>query len=77
MAHLPNLFIFPLIFLSLFYSLVVPKATFTDLYMVFLALQFAGSSVGYVVSILVKPQVAQLTGVTVILIMSMFGINYL
>ena len=72
-GHILNMVFFPLVFLTLFYSLMVTRAYFRDLYILFLALQFAGNSVGYLVSILVKPQVSQMTGVTIILIMKMFS----
>ena len=72
-AYLPNLLFFPLLIVALFYALIVPRATFLELYLVFLALQFVGSGIGYVVSAMVQPHAAQLTGVTIVIVMTMFG----
>ncbi len=56
-----------------FYSLTVPRAHFITMLAVLLLVQFTSTGIGYLVSIVVQPHVAQLTGVVVVLICVMFS----
>jgi len=57
----------------LYYSLVAPRSPFLQLYSIFIVVQFSSVGIGYLVSVLVKPQVSQLTGVVTILVFMMFS----
>jgi len=72
-AQIPNMLIAPLLFEVLYYSLTVPRAHFLTLYYIFILVEFASVSIGYLVSCLVKPAVSQLSGVVVVLVMMMFS----
>lgn len=73
MAQIPHMVVAPLIFLTLFYSLTVPRARFLTYYLIFFCLQFSSTALGYFVSTVVKPNVSQLTGVVTVLVMMMFS----
>eukprot|EP00026_Physarum_polycephalum_P000451 Phypoly_transcript_00452.p1 GENE.Phypoly_transcript_00452~~Phypoly_transcript_00452.p1 ORF type:complete len:1573 (+),score=187.05 Phypoly_transcript_00452:292-4719(+) len=72
-AQLVNIILAPVVFLSIFYTLTSPRATFLSYFEVLLLLQFAVVGVGYVVSIVLTYKNAQLTGVVVALVWAMFG----
>jgi len=72
-SQIPNMLIAPLIFETLYYSLVAPRSPFLQLYSIFIVVQFSSVGIGYLVSVLVKPQVSQLTGVVTILVFMMFS----
>ena len=63
----------PLLFEAFFYSITAPRTSFWELYFILLCIEYAAISLGYLVSIIVKPNVAQLTGVVVVMIMEMFS----
>jgi len=72
-AQLPSMLLSPLLFLTLFYSIVAPRSPFLSLYIVLLLIQFTAVSLGYLVSIVVHPGVAQLSGVVAVLVCMMFS----
>jgi ABC-type multidrug transport system permease subunit len=73
MSYIPNMLVAPLLFEALFYSITAPRALFIQLYGVLLCIEIVAVSLGFLVSILVKPSVSQLTGVVIVMIMVMFS----
>jgi hypothetical protein len=63
---LPQMLAGPLIFGLSFWALTTPRAAFGVYYLTFLALYWVASAYGYLVSALVPPNLAQLTGVVAV-----------
>jgi len=72
-AQIANMVICPLIFLTFYYSLTAPRSPFITMFAIVLLIQFTSTGIGYLVSIVVAPTVAQLTAVVVVLICVMFS----
>lgn len=73
LSYIPNMLVAPLLFEALFYSITAPRSTFIDLYFILLCVEIVSVSLGFLVSIVVKPSVSQLTGVVIVMIMVMFS----
>jgi hypothetical protein len=69
-ASLPDLFLLPFIFLSMFYSFSNPRGAFVDYLVLLLAAQWALSGVGHVISVVLDPAKAQLAAVVVTLVLN-------
>ncbi|KAL0480512.1 ABCG28 [Acrasis kona] len=72
-AALPGIIVSPLIFMSLFYTVVQPHATFIEYYGYFFLVYWASYGLGYCISILYKPHIAQLAAVVHIFILNIIS----
>jgi hypothetical protein len=63
----------PLLFLGIFYTLTAPRATFGSLYWGYLLVWYCAIAVGYFVSVIVRPNIAQVGSVVAILICMIFS----
>jgi len=73
LAQLFNIGLAPVVFLSVFYALTSPRATFLTYYTILVLLQFCFVGFGYLVSVVFTYKNAQLAGVVLTLIFGMFG----
>ena len=72
-SHIFFILLSPLLYLAPFLTFVSARASFLAYYRVIVVLQFATTGLGYLVSIVVPGGLAQLAGVVVVLVFSMFG----
>lgn len=72
-SHIFFILLSPLLYLAPFLTFVSARASFLSYYRVLVVLQFATTGLGYLVSIVVPGGLAQLAGVVVVLVFSMFG----
>ncbi|KAL0476500.1 hypothetical protein AKO1_010739 [Acrasis kona] len=72
-ATLPSVLIAPLVFLSVFYTLIKPRASFWEYYYAFLLVYWACYGLGYCVSIVWKPHLAQLAAVVHVFLFNIFS----
>jgi ABC-type multidrug transport system ATPase subunit len=72
-AQMPVLLLLPLFFTGIIYTLLTPRANFFDLYLGFFLTCYCSFSIGYFVSIIVRPSIAQVASVVAILICMVFS----
>eukprot|EP00808_Paulinella_micropora_P013567 g50285.t1 len=72
-GHTPELLLAPFCFLVFYYQLITPKANFGSMYLLFFLTHWTAAGFGYMVSIAVSPNKAQLFAVLVVLVSLMFG----
>ena len=72
-SHLAFIVLSPLLYLAPFLTFVTARASFIEYYQICVILQFTTTGLGYLVSILAPPGLAQLAGVVGVLVLSMFG----
>jgi hypothetical protein len=72
-AQLPVLLALPLFFTGILYTLLTPRANFFDLYLAYFLTCYCSYSIGYFVSVIVKPSIAQVASVVAILICMVFS----
>lgn len=72
-AQLVNIALAPIVFLSVFYTLTSPRAPVAMYYIVILLVQFCFVGIGYLFSILLPFDGAQLAGVVVTLVCAILG----
>ncbi|PFX16850.1 putative white-brown complex homolog protein 30 [Stylophora pistillata] len=70
-AQIPVILITPVVYLSLLYPLIAPRAKFTFHYTATLGVQFACTGVGYCISVIFSPKNSQMASVTFALISSL------
>jgi len=73
LSMIPNNIIAPLIFTSIFYSLMGPKAPTIEYFYTILLTYWSCYGLGYVISIVVAPHIAQLAAVVMIFILNIFS----
>lgn len=73
LSQLPIILITPLIFLSVFYTLVCPRSLFKDWYLVVLATVWTTHGLGYAISTMFSQRSAQLASVVFVLISCMMS----
>jgi ABC-type multidrug transport system ATPase subunit len=73
LAMLPLTLLAPLIFLSVFYMIQAPRAAFIEYYYSALLIYWTAYGFGYFISVVLKPNLAQLAAVVMIVIM--FALN--
>ena len=73
LTHFMFILLSPLLYMTPFLTFVSCRASFLDFYRVLFVTQFATTGLGYVVSILAPSGLAQLAGVVVVLVFTMFG----
>jgi len=73
LAHLPNILMWPFAFLIVYFPLASPQGAYGSYYFVLLSMQFAASSWGYLVSIVVPEKLSYLAAVVVMLAQMMFS----
>ena len=69
-GQIPAMLILPVFFLSLYYSLTAPRASFGSFYTIFLFTYWATFGIGYVLSTAVHPDNSKMAGVVIGLIAS-------
>ncbi|KAL0478274.1 hypothetical protein AKO1_008529 [Acrasis kona] len=72
-AVLPTLFLAPLIFIIVFYSIVSPRAGSYEYYWIILLCYWCSYGLGYIVSIVVQPHVAQIAAVVFVFVIYVFS----
>lgn len=72
-SQIPIILITPVIFLSLFYTLVSPRAYFSDYYLVVLMAVWASHGMGYAVSTIFNQRSSQMATVVLVLISAMLS----
>jgi ABC-type multidrug transport system ATPase subunit len=72
-AQLPTIFGLPLLFLGVFYTLTAPRAGFASMYWGYLLTWYCAVAIGYFVSVIVRPNIAQVGAVVAILICMIFS----
>ncbi|MDR3548909.1 MAG: ABC transporter permease, partial [Candidatus Pacebacteria bacterium] len=72
LMHLPLTLIFSFLFVAPYYNLILPDVTFLDVWWVFIAVHFACSGGGMLLSVVFKPIPALLCGVMIPLIIGGF-----
>jgi len=73
LAHLPNNLLLPLLFLGGFYTLVTPRGDFGTYYGLLLLVWLNGTSMGYLLSVIMKPSMAQIAVVILIFMLMLFS----
>eukprot|EP01123_Difflugia_compressa_P012693 TRINITY_DN5542_c0_g1_i1.p1 TRINITY_DN5542_c0_g1~~TRINITY_DN5542_c0_g1_i1.p1 ORF type:complete len:1022 (+),score=141.02 TRINITY_DN5542_c0_g1_i1:292-3066(+) len=73
LSYLPNAVFLPLIFMGVFYSLVSPSGVFRVYYAIVFLCWFNGSSMGYLISVIMKPAMAQVAVVILIFMLMLFS----
>ncbi|KAG2372729.1 hypothetical protein C9374_013181 [Naegleria lovaniensis] len=63
----------PIVFLTIYYTTVAPLASVLEYYYALLLVYWASYGLGYFISIIVKPNVAQLTSVVIVFIFNVFS----
>eukprot|EP00656_Telonema_subtile_P053194 TRINITY_DN7629_c0_g2_i2.p1 TRINITY_DN7629_c0_g2~~TRINITY_DN7629_c0_g2_i2.p1 ORF type:complete len:1340 (+),score=312.89 TRINITY_DN7629_c0_g2_i2:188-4207(+) len=73
LAHLPNILLWPYVFLLPFYSIAGPQGSYGDWYGILLAMQLTSAGWGYLVSVLVPEKLSYLGVVVVMLSQTIFS----
>ncbi|KAG2393483.1 hypothetical protein C9374_007014 [Naegleria lovaniensis] len=63
----------PVVFLSIYYTTVSPRAPVYEYYYVLLLVYWTSYGLGYFISIIIKPNIAQLTAVVIVFIFNTFS----
>ncbi len=72
-ANLPMILLAPIIFLSLYYFAITPRAPLWEYYCILLLLYWSSFGLSYIVSIVANPNIAQLACVVVIFVFNIFS----
>ena len=73
LEQIPNIVLGPVVFLSIFFSLYSPRATFWEYYLVLLMMHFTTFGLGTLISVCVKLDLIQLATAVLILVSQLVG----
>jgi len=73
MSYLAHGLLLPLLFLGVFYTLVSPRGSFSYFYLHLLLIWYNATAMGYLVSVTIKPRMAQLAVVVFIFMLMLFS----